>query len=363
MGWAKYWEDIEDAIVDSKYLSKLSNYTIHKKVELPIYSCAYCNLSFYSKVALYEHIRKNHNTVSDIVAVNGIIVNKECYVKSVSSLIVIRYDETTDIYINDNILTGYKGVNEVDLTAIVKDKLNNKENQIKISICNRDFYVKVISQEQIDNVKILLAIQQWSEDVVNGKDIKKCTNYTNYVEKRCLDGFYNYFVACVSTGKNKEHRYSDAFAILSEFSNILPAAKFLLKVISFKFNWIERLRLFSCDGDVFDMIYNFMVGKKCKKSISFNGDNKIFIEDELEEIIKVIINYQDDKGQDVDEFLKTYTLNAILQIEDSNQRDKICLLAARRSLHHKKVNESRRFYMEIQSPCFEGEVKEFIKNI
>ena len=68
MGWAKYHEDIVDAITDSGFYDRVSNY-VTKSIEPPIFNCAYCNLSFYSKNDLYEHIKREHNIVSSILDV------------------------------------------------------------------------------------------------------------------------------------------------------------------------------------------------------------------------------------------------------------------------------------------------------
>ena len=193
--------------------------------------------------------------------------------------------------------------------------------------------------------------------------IQKNISSLNEIEKRCLDGLYNYFIACVSTGKNKDLRYNDAYAILSEVANILPVATVLLKIIALKFNWIEKLRVLCIEDDDFSDIYDFMTNNQSTLSRSETGSLQVFIEDELDEIIKTIIAYQENKYDDVEIFVKRYPIRSIADIADYNQRDKICLLCARMAIRRLSKHEARRYYDEIQSPFFDDEKMNYIKTM
>ena len=107
MGWAKYQEDIIEAITDAQFYNKVSNYET-KSIEPPVFSCSYCNKLFDSKNALYEHIKKEHNSVLAMVVVNGKIVHSECFVKDIKSLIVIRYNLNDEIFIDKPLLKKYQ---------------------------------------------------------------------------------------------------------------------------------------------------------------------------------------------------------------------------------------------------------------
>ena len=361
MGWAKYHEDIVDAITDSGFYDKVGNY-VTKSIEPPIFNCSYCNLSFYSKNDLYEHIKREHNIVSSILVVNGKIVHNECYVKELKSLIVIRYDLNDSIFVNQKQILEYATLNEIDIAdRVYQDFLTNKA--ISISVGEKEFNIHLISQEHINLDKINSIISKWSIETSKGLHIQKSISSLNEIEKRCLDGLYNYFIACVSTGKNKDLRYNDAYAILSEVANILPVATVLLKIIALKFNWIEKLRVLCIEDDVFSKIYDFMTNNQSTLSRSETGSLQIFIEDELDEIIKTIIAYQENKYDDVEIFVKRYPVRSIADIADYNQRDKICLLCARMAIRRLSKHEARRYYDEIQSPFFDDEKINYIKTM
>ena len=104
-----------------------------------------------------------------------------------------------------------------------------------------------------------------------------------------------------------------------------------------------------------------MINKQSEISYSETGSLQIFIEDELDEIIKTIIAYQEKKYNYVEIFVKRYPIRSITDVEDCNQRDKICLLCARMALKKSSKHEARRYYDEIQSPFFDEEKKNYIK--
>ena len=361
MGWAKYHEDIHDAKTDSEFLHKVSNY-VTKSIDPPIFNCLYCNAVFYAKKDLYEHIKSEHSSLSAMVVVNGKIVHNECFIKELSSLIVIRYDLSNSVYVNKTILKEFDKENEVDITdKIKKELLQNKK--VVITIGERTFKIHLIAQENIDLNKINATIFKWSEKAAKGLHAEKSFDASNELEKKCLNGLYNYFIACVSTGKDKDKRYNDAFAILSEVENVLPAATVVLRIIAFKFNWVEKLRLLSVGDNTFSMLYNFLSGKESKNLHVENGSREIFIEDELDEVIKIMVAYQEKRYDYVNDFAKKYSLRLISKIADVNQRDKVCLICARMAIRSFAKYEARRFYDEIQTPFFEEEKNNFIKAI
>lgn len=361
MGWAKYHEDIIDAIIDSGFYDRVSNY-VTKSIEPPIFNCSYCNLSFYSKNDLYEHIKQKHNTVSSILVLNGKIVHNESYVKDLKSLIIIRYDLNDLIYINQDRISGYDKVNEIDITVKVEQMLLDGKT-VSISVGEKEFKIHLISQEHINVDKINEIVTKWSKEAAKGLHVKKDFYSFNQIERRCLDGLYNYFLACVSTGKNKDLRYNDAYAILSEMVGILPVATVLLKIIALKFNWVEKLRILCVDNDIFSSIYDFMINKKTTTFNEESGSLQIFIEDEIDEIIQNIVLYQKEKYDEVEFFVGRYPIRSISEIEDFNHRDRICLLCARLALKKLRKHDARRYYDEIQTPFFDNEKSDYIKTM
>lgn len=361
MGWAKYHEDIIDALTDSGFYDRVSNY-VTKSIEPPIFNCSYCNLSFYSKNNLYEHIKQKHNVVSSILVVNGKIVHNECYIKDLKSLIVVRYDLDNPIRVDQEIFCEDNELNEIDITDEAYQRLSVKKT-ITISIGEKEFKIYLISQENVNIDKINKVVSQWSIETSKGLHIKKELSSFNEIERRCLDGLYNYFIACVTTGKYKDLRYNDAYAILSEMVGILPVASILLKIIAFRFNWVEKLRVLCVEKDYFSNIYDFMINHKSSTLYLENGQHQIFIEDDLEQVIEIILAYQEEKYNDVETFVNRYSIRSIAGVEDLNQRDKICLLCARMAIKKSSKHEARRYYDEIQSPFFDNEKKDYIKTM
>ncbi len=362
MGWAKYYEDIIDAVTDSKFC-KNGNYYITKIIDSPAFVCSYCNASFPSKNDIYAHIKKKHNVNSSSVLVNGKIVCDEYYIRELKSLIVIRYDLNETVFINQNQISDSKQSNEIDVTNEANEEfLKNKT--VTIYIGDKKIGIHLISRDHIDNGKINSLISRWSEETKKGLHITKKDSSFNEIERRCVDGLYNYFIACVSTGKNKDKRYEDAYAILSETEDVLSAANVLLKVIAFKFNWTEKLRKLCVQNDIFANIYDFMVNKESAKVNDEDGELKIFIEDELEELIKSIIAYQKHEYNKVESYIKKHSsLYSISNIADYNQNDKINVLCARMAIIKSNKREARKYYNSIISPCFEEEKDNYIKTL
>ncbi|MCI5790567.1 MAG: C2H2-type zinc finger protein [Clostridiales bacterium] len=362
MGYFKYYEDDQDRILDSiSYYGEISNYTT-KSVEPPIFNCDYCNMSFYSKEDLYEHIKREHNIISSIVLVNGKIIQSECYVKELKSIKIVRYDLNNLIYINKTHIEEYDSLNEIDITdKIYQNFLTSKS--ITITVGKKEFKILLVSRGNININKINKIISQWSLETSKKLHISKDYTSFNEIERICLNGLYNYFVACISDGKNKDSRYNDAFAILSEVADILPVATIILKIIAFKFNWVDRLRILCVGNDIFSSIYKFMINTQTKITSVSNPKKWIFIEDNLEEIIQYIIAYQNNEYSIVESFVNRYPIRSIAEINDLNQRDKICLLCARMALKKSNRHEARRYYDEIQAPCFDEEKKNYIKTM
>ena len=361
MGWAKYHEDIQDAITDAQIYSAAGVYTV-MNTEPPTYNCAYCNLSFYSKNELFEHIKNAHSGVSSLVIVNGKIINKECYVKKVSSLKIIRYDFNKDIFINEKKIEGDEEAHELDITNLVQPDIETNK-KITVQIGDKKYAIHRISQEYIDVEKINAIINEWNNQVAKGSHIEKTKKYSNELEQRCLDGVYNYFTACVAEGQNKVKRYNEAYAILTEVYDILPSAKIILKVIALKYNWIEKLNELCVKKDTFSTICDFMSNKKSFNFEKQEGALQLYIEDEIEEIIHAIIAFQKNDMAIVDKYLERYPGFSSLQQLEINHKDRICLLFARRAVKNGHKLEARRYYSEIQTMYFETEKTNFIKSL
>ena len=177
-----------------------------------------------------------------------------------------------------------------------------------------------------------------------------------------MDGFYNYFIACLSNESDKKKRYEEAFGILYEFLHIVPSARFALKIISYKFNWVRLLKQFSIDKDVFYNISKFMLNDSNYEELRKFGNSELFVEDNIEDVINITSDFITGKYESVEKYLSKFTDEMLLKSKDTNFNDKIYLLKARLAIINNNKRLARRCYDEIQSPIFQNEFKEFMKN-
>lgn len=329
----------------------------------PLFKCNYCDKSFYSKDDLYAHINEAHANIKSLLVVNGMVVHGDVYLKELHSIYIVRYNLNEKFLINGFDLLNSE--NEIDLFKIASDLLN-KDGILKITVGEIKYQISLISQQSINGENIKNVVYDWNSKIAMGHSIQKYDRLCfNALERRCLDGFFNYFIAVQAEGKDKTDRYNDAIAILSEFSNILPIARFLTKVISFKYNWVQRLETLAVDNDIMLNMDEFFHDYQPITDIDLaKMDLNIFIEDNLEEVIQLISKVQ--KGeQSAINLVLSMSYKDILKIEDINQRDKICLLKAR--LHKVKGDNrnAKRYYDELQivAECIQEERKKFYSSI
>lgn len=362
MGYAKYMEDDNEAIEERLYEKDINDYSI-VKVEPPMFVCSYCDMSFYSKKGLYEHIKDVHNKVGAIVIVNDKIALNDMYVKNISSLMVIRYDTDLEIFVNEqSVYIDESEINEIDLIPFLERNYINKK-EVVIKIGNKKWTIREITKENINIAVIEKIISEWGITTSSGRFVKKENfEYLNSLEKRCLDGFYNYFIACLSNESDKKKRYEEAFGILYEFLHIVPSARFALKIISYKFNWVRLLKQFSIDKDVFYNISKFMLNDSNYEELRKFGNSELFVEDNIEDVINITSDFITGKYESVEKYLSKFTDEMLLKSKDTNFNDKIYLLKARLAIINNNKRLARRCYDEIQSPIFQNEFKEFMKN-
>ncbi len=361
MGYAKYHEDDQRIIDDRKYFLYGNNY-IEKTITFPpTFNCPYCNKTFYDREKLNTHIKEEHNSISKLLILNQQIVQKDAYIKQITSLVIVRYDLSEPIYVDDMEINGR---NDIDITELAIKKLKSiKRLQIKVG--NRDWTISLLTSEFLDLSKMESVVMQWSCSTQNRKAInRQNVSEFNLPENHCLDGFYNYFLACVTEPALKIKRYEDAYNILSEFFQIVPLAKFVLKVIAFKLNWVNSIRTLCGDNDLFKNIYDFFTDSQSENAIDkFTGEKQVFIEDDLENSILAILAYQSSHYDKLQEYLNQFDKNTLLNMQDSNLRDKIYLLKARIAIKRGDTHEARRLYEEIATPFFISEYEQFLKNM
>ncbi len=357
MGWAKYKED-DDEIILERLEEK---FPIPQKVNKILYYCPYCHNGFDSKDDMFNHIKNKHGHYGAIVILNNKIALKDNYISLVDSISIRRYDLDLNILINNQELNLDKNEVEINITDLITDYLSKSDN-VKITIGDKIWKINKIAKSNINNDEINKIAYRWSLET--SRDIHISKDYGkdfNAVEKRCLDGLFNYFIACVSNEHDKVKRYSEAQAILYDFVDLIPIARFIVKIIDIKINWISSLGNLCKNKDYLYYVYLFLSNKKIDKIELDNDGIQIYVEDSIEEIISIIINFVEKKYDVVNDYLDKYTNDKLMIMEDVNLRDKIYLLKARMFLLNNDVHRAKRAYDEIQSPFFEeGEKKAFM---
>lgn len=360
MGFVKYFEDNQRIIGERKYLH--STFELHERPNVypPVFDCPYCTLSFGDKPKLFDHIGKHHSTVSRMLILNQQVVQNVAHVGKIESLDIVRYDLTEPVKINGEVFSCAE--RKSDITALAQKNL--KSNKLEIQIGERVWKIVVLRSEEINLPKLETTIIEWSRETQNHHPIQKYDKSDfNKFESRCLDGFFNYFIACNAEPVFKTARYEDALHLLSEFEQLVPSANVILKLIAFKFNWGDKLRSLCCKADPFANIYEFFVGVNSDEVYSFSGDKEIYIEDDLGKSIQAILDYQSQNNNRVNEYLRGFDLDALQNMQDENARDRIYLLKARLAANRGRSHEARRFYDEIKTPFFEAEREKFIKDM
>ena len=361
MGYAKYHEDDQRIIDERKYF--LYGYNYIEKVDTfpPVFNCPYCNKTFYDKEKLNTHIKEEHNSVNKLLILNQQVVQKDAYVGTIKSLIIVRYDLSEAVYVNDKEING---LNDIDVTELAIAELQTSKS-LYIKVGNRDWTISLLTLELMDLSKMETVIMHWNIAAQNRTAINRQKQGDfNSPENRCLDGFYNYFLACNAECSLKIKRYEDAYNILSEFAQIVPLARFVLKVIAFKLNWVNSIRTLCGSSDLFKNVYDFFTNAQSNRNITeFIGEKQVFIEDDLENSILAILAYQTANNDKLHDYLKLFNKDTLLNMQDSNLKDRIYLLKARVAIREGKLHDARRFYEEIATPFFNNEYEQFLKNM
>lgn len=362
MGYAKYFEDNERITRERIYEREITELNVLNKI---YYDCYYCNKSFESSEKRNIHIKKEHNVVGPLLIINGKISYEEYYVDEIKTakIVLCGFNEIT-ILINQEKIDH--GGEDIDL----KPYFLTDWNISTICIGQKKYKINKFSSENISNKIVNEIIDTWENQISENVQKQISNNYPNNLneaEKQYLNGFYDYFTACKATDEtNKKNRYEDALAQLSSFNQLPPKAIVLLKVIAFRFNWIERLENLSKDtnGSQFDTIVSFYNEEKTtKKEITRKKENeqKIYVEDEIADCIDAIIAYQNENYSEVEKYIKNWTELNIANISDTNKKDRIFLLKARMMNILEKYSDAKAYYDAIKSPFLKKEAEKYSK--
>ena len=362
MGYVGYNDDINDRIEENKEGIGFPIPTVSK----PIHKCFYCNEPFESFDCLNNHIKRTHNEVGPLLIINGKIITDEYYVDEFYSAKIVLYGlKNIDISI-DNQNINYKN-NEIDLIPFLKAI----KECYTIIIGHKKIRIHKRESEHIINSCIDDIIENWETQTNKGETLHPSQgNYPislNKVEISYLNGFFDYFTACKTlTQTDKNNRYETAFAILSSISMLTPKARVLLKIIAFRFNWIEKLVVLSkATKGAFDIVVDFYYERNPEKAeidYSKGNEQRIFVEDDIEKCFYAIKAYQNGNWIAVNDYLNYWSADEkISEIKDINQKDRILLLKARQMKKSDNYQEAKKYYSEIKTPFVRKEAEKFSK--
>lgn len=327
MGYMNYYlKDID--IIERRNYQSTSSAPYFIKEKKNEFICPYCQLMFYDIESLYDHVKKEHYISECTLIVNSKVLSNDTvnYLIDIDSFYIVLYKKTMKIYINNKLCNI-----DDDIEGLVRKKFA-ENGEVKIQIGKLVYTLKRYSVELIDMKKIAKYIDKWNDAVVNSKTLVNIYDDSlNEFEKRYLDGMYNYFIATTTKNGEKGNRYMDAYGILNQFNPINAQGLMILKIVSFRLNWIDMLSSLSLDdADSFNIISSLYNGNKNyelpKKMVK---ENQIYIEDEILLNIKAIEDFAMNRKKDVDRYLNEIVVE---DIDDINLRDRVLLLKALRCI-------------------------------
>lgn len=357
MGYAKYFEDIEKILNERKYERECAISASPLNMN---YLCYYCKEAFESIEERNNHIKRKHNVAGPLLFINDKIASDENYIDEIRSVnIVLCGFGNVPIYFEKKMLQVASRTKTIDLTS----EFGNNGNYTVI-IGNKKYKIYKFENTGIVNSEMERIIEDWEKQTE--KEALSLTpipnayrESLNNAELSYLNAFFDYYTACepAINPHDKKKRYETAFALLSSFNNPPVKAFVLMKIIAFRFNWIERLELLSnctLNHGIFDVVLDFYFGRKTKiieEEKNEKQEQKIFVEDDIENCIDAITSFQRADFNSVITFLDEWTDAKINLLEDTNKKDRILFI---KSMFEKNINE------DIKNPILK---KSIINNI
>lgn len=355
MGYVGYEGRNQDIINDRKHIKLDDKNSSVKKTD--IYFCQYCDAVFEKLQNLNSHIRNNHNSMPQLLRINGKVVKTDIYVSvsKLDSAVIIPSDISNAVLIDNKTLEFDPHAKEVDITEQIRSLLSSNNSCIIAFEPNIEIQIHSVSPSDINIVKLSIIIDNWEQDTKTKKMISR--NYSsdfNEAEHRYLDGFYNYYLACNALGIDKQKRYDEAQTILNEFSDYDTKSRYVLMIIAFRRNCVKTLLELCENTDCFKNVCSFY----CNFESCYNKDvkacreyqNTIYVEDDVELCIHAIDSLVAGDVAYVDDYLRIY--ENIELIEDVNLKDRVLLIMAKRAEQNGDRPLVDNCFDEIKSPCF-----------
>lgn len=365
MGLAKFLEDNVEITYERLYEREENIIGTEKKVIW--HDCYYCNASFENSELRNIHIKRSHNVVGPLLFINGrIIQEREYYVDELISAKIVMCGFTGIEITVDNKKTKDNSI-DVDLMNFFKKHWNNST----LKIGSTSFNLHRFNEAQINQSKVDSIIKDWEYQVMNKLPLSPAggeyPSELNDAEVRYLNGLSEYFTACKEgiNAKDKNDRYKSAYALLSSFSALPPKGRLVLKIIAFRWLWIEKLtQLTNISGGSFNYVVDFCHGKESQYYQTVKSllpEHEIYIEPNTLEIIQAIIAYQNNEKEQVQKYLENWSDELLSKIQDSNLKDKILLIKARCSDCNGDYRAAKNYYSRILTPFFKIEAIKYVK--
>ena len=356
MGYVKYNED-DIKIYNDRMFMKQGSVLRKAKPAKRYFECKYCRALFDDKAALVEHIKKAHNIVRPLILINDKVIGDKTELQYLESARILFYGFEGEIQIGAKKFR-FEDDDECDITNDLRKALSLTGNcdilingaKITISLC--PIFLE-------DDATIKKTIADWQRSVEQGTSLNSAVLETyDGAELRYLQGVYNYFLACTAK-HHKGKRYDDAYTALSKFHDIDGVGKCILKVIAFRRNWVEQLRLLT-DGekDIFTTASEFFAGTASEVEWeSERAANRLYIEEEINLGLELMVLYQQGRYQEVKE--KLAEIGVLDELEDRNHIEKLQLLKARTALKDGDIRQARECYRSLITPGFREESQRF----
>ena len=330
MGYAKYHEDDQEIVlrrIESKHPPVSIQY------EAPSVECPYCKAVFPDRKDLSRHIKTKHNVTHPVIIINGKVANDDRFsCARIEEVSIFTYGFADKVSLNGKSFP----CNDSEKMNLSREASELLESDNVLTICagSRRVCVNKYTSKDIRKEKTIPIIRLWEEQTANGAVISfDLPQGINDSETEFLKGFFNYFVACVSEGENKQDRYYEAYTILRGINPINSLGLCALKVIAFMFNWIETLRnLCNRNYDDFSQVCDFYDGKNTEplKAIVIENQNAFFVEDNVRECLDAIVSFMFGEYSAVEKYLSK---NDIDSVSDPNLKDRLLVISRELALH------------------------------
>jgi|GEM_PF-6254676 hypothetical protein len=366
MGYAKYSEDIWEQIEINR--EKLVPVTFIPKIHDIIHTikCLYCDEELDTNKALFAHYRRSHNKHNSIMKLNERILETgehiEAAIESLKFYPVVNIEslivngERFDAIIQD----GY-----IDIRSLQKNEFDTLS-------------IEVDDKKWIIHRSNLITIDPKVEDIIDGlnrsvikrerPNLNELNNQINAYhldirDKQYIDGFFEYYLACLMDGSDKDRLYFGAYNKLLPFIEKNSRARLIIKIICLRYLWIDRLAELCrvSKPNEFSIVCDFFSGFSRPNSNEDNANSdkifEVFVEEDEYQNTQAIISFMRQEYNAV----KRYLGDALKQLDNDkinpNLADKIYLLQAKMSEITGEIEKAQYYFRKIKSPSINEEMR------